>query len=152
MVNVMRRCLFVSALVVIGTLTDRERANAAEKNVDQQPVPTLIESGRILVAVSESGKTVYGFSDITGRWSKTSVELGTGNVIQPIVASDVACFVMGTKAYAFGAQSGVWSVIDIGVGATPPRVGTRVRIDSGSKLFIFTSASAEWSVVDLAKD
>ena len=53
---------------------------------------------------------------MTGKWSKVSFE---GNPALT-AGGDVACFIAGTKAYAFGSQSGTWAQVELGVNGMVP--------------------------------
>ena len=112
----------------------------------------VVESGHLVVAVSHSGNTVYAYSDYTGQWAKVAVEPGATKPIRQVVGEEVACFVSGTKAYAFGARSGQWVVADLHEHGIPVVNATRVRIDVQSRIYLFSTSSKKWAIVDLSKD
>lgn len=113
---------------------------------------TTIQGTQLLVAVSESGRTVHGWSIITGEAAKVTLDPAVQGAVIPVVGGEVAAFVHGTKAYAFGARSGKWAVVDLGVKEQPTVGLQHVEIRLGGKLFLFSTNSKNWTVIDLTEE
>lgn len=136
-------------LLVCAALMMRQSESRAVEEKDSSG-DRWVEGFGIVTAVSESGKTAYGFSDFSGRGDKITIEPGTAKVDQMTVGAGVACLVTGAKAYAFGNESGKWSAVDLGAERARATVGNGVVcVVSGTKAYAYGAKSGKWSEVDL---
>jgi hypothetical protein len=142
--------LGAACLVLIATATVTPLSTQAE-NASAHRIRSAMFGDRITILISESRKTVYAFSDDTGRAESCSID-AADVPLEPIFGGEVVCFVIGTKLYAYGARSAKWSIVDVGVaGAIPVVRHRRIQVDVGSKCYSFAATSNEWAVIDLAK-
>lgn len=116
------------------------------------PGATVIQSRQLLIAVSPTHRRAYAFSHRTGEVSRVRVDAPSRGEVIPVVGDSVGCFVVGTKAYAYGADSGVWGVMELGAAAVPTVSTDLVRIDVGARIYLFSSTSKAWQVIDLSRD
>ena len=140
-------------LVLLAVLISAEPAAAAPAGGSVLPKgAAVVQSRHLLLAISASGKRAYGFSHRTGEVSSIRIAAQGKNSLLPVVGDSVGCFIAGTKAYAYGADSGAWDVVDLEVEAQPVVSADLVRIDVGPRIYLFASTSKAWQVIDLSKD
>jgi uncharacterized cupin superfamily protein len=116
------------------------------------PPSNWVSSGAVMVAVSKSGKTLYGYSTHTGTWDKTHVENPIKEFV-PIVQGEVAVLVVGKRAYAFGGKTGRWDSIELAeIPETSfPIIGGNVTcIVVGKRVYAFSGIAGRWDTEDLA--
>jgi hypothetical protein len=124
----------------------------------QEPVPTkesVVSDGgaSIIIAPSESGKTLYGYSIQTGHWDGVAVTNPDDARSLPCVGTGVGYVVVGKRIYAFSAETGRWAVLELPEAAEPKMsVGARLRVDLGSKIYMFSAKTGKWAIIDLAVD
>lgn len=125
----------------------------------QEPGPVnrseVIDGGAsIIIASSQSGKTLYGYSIHTGTWDGVAVNNPEKSHMESaVVGSGIAYVTVGKRIYAFSAATGRWAVVELPEIATPRMsVGDRLRIDSGTKIYMFSGVTGKWAIVDLATD
>ena len=109
--------------------------------------------GALIVASSQSGKTLYGYSVFTGTWEGVNVINPDKVPVEPVVGGGVAYAVVGSRVYAFSAARGHWEVLEL-QGVAKPRlfVGDRIRVDVGTRIHVFSGPAGKWSSIDLAVD
>jgi hypothetical protein len=105
-----------------------------------------------MIVVSESGKTLYGYSAKIGRWDRVRVRDADGSPVVPVPGSGVACAVVGNCAYAFSGTVGRWDVVEVTPGVVQQIDQDCCRIVDGSKIYAFSHASGRWSVADMSED
>lgn len=133
---------------------------AAQAPAQQLPGPepaqiadpgVMFSTQSITLAISQTGKTAYAYSTHTGKWEKVRIVPPDISIV-PTVSSEIACFIHGNRAYAFGGLSGRWDVVNL-PGLAEPTVGSDwVRIDVGTSVYMFSSTAGKWAAVDLAAD
>jgi hypothetical protein len=116
--------------------------------------PVVADGGAaIIVAASQSGKTLYGYSVYTGSWDAVVVNNPELSPLEPVVVAGIAYVMIGKRIHAFSAATGRWAVVDLPEVATPRHsVGDRLRVDVGSKIYMYSGPTGKWAVVDLAAD
>lgn len=115
-------------------------------------VESRIEEDGIAVVISESGKTLYGYSAKTGNWDRVRVQNPDGRQIYPLVGGGVACAVVGTRAYGFSGTTGRWDVVEITPGRVPVVSRHFCCVDDGSKIYTFSNSTGRWSMADMSQD
>ncbi len=123
----------------------------------QGPAPAgrmvVSDGGAMIIAVSQSGKTLYGYSIRTGTWEGVAVTDPDKAPLMPIVGSGVGYVAVGRRVYAFSGATGLWAVLDLPEAAKPRiSVAAGVRVDLGSKIYMFSGVTGRWALVDLAVD
>jgi hypothetical protein len=116
------------------------------------PPSNWVSSGAVMVAVSKSGKTLYGYSTHTGAWDKTHVENPIKEFV-PIVQGELAVLVVGKRAYAFGGKTGRWDSIELAEipETSSPIIGGNVAcIVAGKRVYAFSGIAGRWDTEDLA--
>jgi hypothetical protein len=124
--------------------------------LDLSAVPLIqsdwIESLKVIIAISDSGKTVAGYSIETGEWARVTVNAEEKTAITPVVAADFGVFVHRNRAYGFSNKSGKWAVIDLDGSGVPIVSGNHARVDIGRKRYMYSPIAGAWSMFDLAAD
>jgi hypothetical protein len=114
-----------------------------------------IQSEQVVLAISKSGKTLYGYSVRTGTWDKVRLDQAI-KAFEPVVDGNVGVLVVGKRVYAFSGIVGRWDSVEVADAKEPPvpSVGTNnlVRFDIGSKIYMFSAITGRWSVADLSVD
>ena len=117
--------------------------------------PATVDSGLVLLSISNSHKTLYGYSAATGTWDKARLN-STIKEFQPIVGGRQGCVVVGNRVYAFSGVVGRWDFIEVADTKEPPvpswSSDDRIRVDVGSKIYMFSAITGRWSVADMAVD
>jgi hypothetical protein len=119
----------------------------------KQPIARF-SSGSILIVTSQSGKTLYGYSEQTGMWDSVAVVNPGKSSLMPRIGTSIAYIRVGKRLYAFSAATGRWATFDLpeeGESKIDHNVG-HLRVDVGSKIFMFSATTGKWSYVDLAVD
>jgi hypothetical protein len=143
----------LGVLLVLTVATFPEGVAAPPASVSALPKGAVVVQGsRLLMAITPGGKRAYAFSNRTGEIGAVPVDPPGGAGLQPVLGDSVGCFIAGTKAYAYGAESGAWAVVDLGAVAQPVVSTDLVRIDVAPRIFLFSSTSKAWQVIDLSKD
>lgn len=101
--------------------------------------------------LSNSGKTVYAYSRITGRWSKLAVEFDKDFPFQPSRAGIFSVFRTKDKLFAFDEKRGRFVSVDL---PQPTQRVTEIFSGgcvawNGRRAFGFSSARGSWEFVDL---
>jgi hypothetical protein len=108
--------------------------------------------GSIVIATSESGKTIYGYSIETGVWDGLAVENPGQSRPSPVVGSGIAYVAIDKKIHAFSSATGRWATLDLPEVAQPKLMGSRIRVDLGNKIHMFSGKTGKWAMVDLGVD
>lgn len=119
--------------------------------VQSRMLGQVVNSLDVTILLSNSGKTLHGFSHTTGRVVRQSLPTKL-EPFTPIIATGIACIVHDNVVYAFAAKSGRWLRVKVD-DAPLPEVGFEtVRFQVGQKIYLCSSTSTEWQVVDLDAD
>jgi hypothetical protein len=114
-----------------------------------------IQSEEVVVGLSKSGKTLYGYSARTGSWDRARLDQAVKD-FEPVVDGNQGVVVVGKRVYAFSGIVGRWDSVDVADAKEPPvpMVGSNnlVRFDIGSKIYMFSAITGRWSVADLSVD
>jgi hypothetical protein len=107
----------------------------------------------IILAASESGKTLYGYSVQTGTWEGVAVTNPGNSRPNPIVGNGVGYVAVGKRVYAFSPVTGHWTPLDLPEAAEPTiSGGGRLRVDVGTRIYMFSAVTGRWATIDLAVD
>jgi hypothetical protein len=106
----------------------------------------------IIIATSESGKTLYGYTLATGIWEGLAVENSDNTRLDPTIGNGVAYVAIDKKIHAFSAATGHWATLELPEVASPKLGPGRIRVDIGTKIHMFSGVTGKWATVDLAVD
>jgi hypothetical protein len=114
-----------------------------------------VGSGEITLAVSKSGKTLFGYSVRTGAWAKARLAEPIKD-FAPNVVTNTGWVVVGKRVYAFSGIVGRWDSIDVADAKDEPAPMTSgddsIGFESGTKMYMFSAITGRWSVADLSVD
>jgi hypothetical protein len=117
--------------------------------------PATLYTGSVLVSLSNSHRTLYGYSVNTGSWDKVRLDKPIKE-FQPIASGREACVVVGSHVYAFSGVVGRWDSIEVADAKEPPvpivDADDRIRVVSGSKIYMFSAITGRWAAADMAVD
>ncbi len=116
----------------------------------ESPSP-YVETDHLLIAISESGKTVTAFSTVTGKTASLKFEEAVKPFV-PVVSSNLACFTHNKTAYAFGATTGKWIQVEVEEAPVFAVSAKRITFRIKSKIYLCSAASKEWQLIDLKDD
>jgi hypothetical protein len=142
----------IMMVVVIAVLLTSTGLFAQELGPDKL---LLITDGgaAIIIATSQSGKTLYGYSVYTGTWDGVTVIRPDTSPLEPVVSAGIGYVMVGKRIHAFSAKTGLWATVELPAVATPRlSVGDRLRVDVGSKIYMYSGPAGKWAILDLAAD
>ena len=157
-VGLLAPCLCVTTLADDQTVpkpssgSDQQAANSIVSPRSWKGLQSRVEEDGVAVVISESGRTLYGYSGKTGSWDRVSVQNPDGRPIYPLVGGEVACAVVGPRAYGFSGTTGRWDVVRVTPGRIPMVSLHFCCVDDGSKLYTFSNSSGRWSMADMSQD
>jgi hypothetical protein len=143
----------VGLLFALGVMASANAVAAPPAGTLSLPKGAIVTQSReVLLATTPTRQRAYGFSHRTGEVNVVRIDAQGKESVLPVVGDSVGCFTVGTKAYAFGAETGTWAVVDLEAAAQPVVSADLVRIDVGSRIYLFSSRSKAWQVIDLSVD
>ncbi len=109
-----------------------------------------VQEEGIIITWPETNDELRGFSQKLGEWEVLKIDpqkLNPGQIINPVVAANVAAVRCGDSIAAFSADTGWWDVIDLAKGSTayPSVSASLVKIDDNGHLYTFSSSRGEWT-------
>ncbi|MDP1797839.1 MAG: hypothetical protein Q8K78_10170 [Planctomycetaceae bacterium] len=115
------------------------------------------EGVHFIISVSESKRTLYGYSSLSdrGQWDAIAIDPAEGNAVLPTLSTEVACAIVGKRAYAFSAHTGRWADVDLGFAGAEKRCAINqhhIEIANGTRHWMFSSKSGRWAMIDRAVD
>ncbi len=120
---------------------------------DKQPTSVGTES--IVLSLSNSHKTLYGYSAATGTWDK----IGLGSPLKefvPALAGRLGFVVVGNRVLAYSGTVGRWDSVEVADAKEPPVPSLdsedRIRFQVGSKIYMFSAVTGRWAIADMAVD
>lgn len=109
-------------------------------------------TGGILIEPSQSGKSLYAYSEKTGTWDKLIIEPHPDDGLNAIQSAGVAALRGQQAVHAFGADSDKWATVATDGSPSPVVVSAAVVASvAGEQLYAFGSSSDDWAVVDLGE-
>lgn len=117
--------------------------------------PTSIGTESIVLSLSNSHRTLYGYSNATGSWDKIRLSSPLKD-FQPALGGHVGFVVVGNRVLAFSGVVGRWDSIEVADAKEPPVPSLdsedRVRFQVGSKMYMFSANTGRWAVADMDAD
>jgi hypothetical protein len=108
--------------------------------------------GGIMVEQSQSGKSLYAYSETAGAWDKLTVEPHPVDGLSFVQSVGVAALRGKHAVHAIGADAGKWSTAPTDGDPSPAVVsGGLAACVAGSHLYAFGSSSETWAVADLGE-
>lgn len=105
-----------------------------------------------MVERSQSGKSLYGYSEKTGSWDKLTVEPHTDDGLNAVQSTGVAALRGQQAVHAFGPDSGKWATVATDGNPSPVVVSAAVAACvAGDRLYAFGSSSDDWAVAELGE-
>lgn len=109
-------------------------------------------SGGIMIEPSQSGKSLYAYSEKSGSWDKLTAEPHPDDGLNFIQSAGVAALRGKQSVHAFGADSEEWATVKTDGDPSPLIISAGVAACvAGSHLYAFGSSSEEWAVADLGE-
>jgi hypothetical protein len=105
-----------------------------------------------IIAASESGKTLYGYSVHVGTWEGLAVANPDSIPLIPVVGSGVGYVAIGKRIHAFSPATGHWATLELPEVAQPEIYPGSIRVPIGTKIHVFSGVTGKWATVDLAVD
>lgn len=114
--------------------------------------PVVVDGPAMMIAVSASGKTLYGYSTNSGECESVAVTNPDDIRLEPVVGGLVGCVAVGKTIHAFSAKTGHWATLELPEAAEFLMSSDRIRIDLRGKIYLFSAHAGKWTTVDLAED
>ncbi len=111
------------------------------------PGKTWVEGGSVIIAISDDGKRVFGYSERHPRWAVQELESLAGVKAIPVVSQDLAAVQHGNSCYAFNSTLGSWHLLRLPVGeiAVPAIGDDSVSVHSASQGdYAFKNSWGKW--------
>jgi len=137
--------LALAAISLVGLHSHAQGPEAAGR-------PVVVDGPTMLIAVSTSGKTLYGYSTSTGESESVAVVNPDEIRLTPVVGSLVGCVAIGKTIHAFSAKTGHWATLELPEPAEFFLTSDRIRIDLGGKIYLFSAHAGKWTTIDLSAD
>ncbi|MFO0892230.1 MAG: hypothetical protein U0790_24215 [Isosphaeraceae bacterium] len=127
-------------------------AAPGESGADRRKL-TLIEGPNVAALMIEGPdiKRLVASSGMDGDWVSCELKVPFSGRAMPIVANDVAAYVVGPHVYAFSGPKKKWDVLELpaGVRGFPMVKAGSVRVQAGEQFHEFSASSGAWKHVDL---
>jgi len=101
-----------------------------------------VEGVSIILKQSETGDTLWGYSEKLGKWSKLAIPKGP-DLLTPVVGANVGVFLGGGRIYAFSGSTGRWA--ELKTAAMPTVAASKITVTDGDQVFIFSDVHGRWS-------
>jgi hypothetical protein len=114
-----------------------------------------IATGELIIFRSQSGNSLYGYANATGEFDNASFAPHPDSGYTPIVTARVAIVPGERKLFAFSANIGRWSTLEVDEAVDVSKVVVdqeRATYLLDNEFHVFSNASGKWASVDLTKD
>jgi hypothetical protein len=135
----------LTAISLVGLHSHAQGSGAAAR-------PVVVDGPAMMIAVSASGKTLYGYSTNTGESESVAVTNPDAILLTPVVGGLVGCVAVGKTIHAFSAKTGHWATLELPEAAEFLMSSDRIRIDLRGKIYLFSAHAGKWATVDLSAD
>ncbi len=118
------------------------------------PGQNWVDGGTLIIAISDDGKTAFGYSEPHPRWAAQNLEPLPNAKAIPVVGHGIAAVMHGNFCHAYSPSLGRWDSLKLPVGETAvPAVGDdSVSVHSASQGdYAFKNAWGKWFSADEIK-
>mgnify|MGYP002622542781 CR=1 FL=1 len=139
-----------ATLAIAVTLLPTVPATAQEPLASAfSPTSSRDDHQLLLVERSESGKSLYAYSSLSGRWDKLTAQPHPESPF-PIVSLDFAVLRGPEHLHGFCLKTGAWSTIDTdGVPSVIIVSAGAAACSAGTHLYAFSPHTGEWDEIDV---